>query len=195
VYSYFSAGRTPWSGWGSPGYYPMLFIYIFKHAFTFAGETLLNVISLVLFQRHLARKHLLTAHHALAVTRQTALSIKRKPISNQTTRTSQRETDNQLNNESSSPGGRNMANFVLTMSITGFIHNVLLTTFTLYNLNFPKPSFTLKILQFCSAFSSNVRHAVNFFQFFFFNTAFRKETRLFILKLGFFKPARRVEPY
>jgi hypothetical protein len=67
-----------------------------------------------------------------------------------------------------SVGGRNMANLVLAISVTGFAHNSLLLTHTIYTLINPKPSLPLKILQFSAAFVSSLRHAINFHQFYFF---------------------------
>jgi hypothetical protein len=76
---------------------------------------------------------------------------------------------------SGSAGGKQMANLVLVTSITGFVHNVLLTTQSFYYLMNPKPTLTLRIIQFSAYFATNVRHAMNFLHFYFFNTIFRKE--------------------
>jgi hypothetical protein len=94
----------------------------------------------------------------------------------------------------SSAGGRNMANLVLVKSTTGFVHNMFLTTYTMYYLNYPKVSVILRVLQFCSYFASTLRHAVNFLQFNFFNVTFRREARLFFGKIKIIKLATQAQP-
>jgi hypothetical protein len=74
-------------------------------------------------------------------------------------------------------GGRNMANLVLFMSATGFVHNVLLTGFQIFSLIYSKQTATWRTFQFSSYFSSTARHAVNFVQFYWFNAAFRRAVR------------------
>jgi hypothetical protein len=174
------------------GYYPMLFIYIFKNIITFFLETVLNVISLFLFRRHLTQKNKLQAPKTggTVVMYRGGVSV----ISTAQNHTHVTSTlASQATNTNELSGGRNMANLVLVNTITGFIHNVLLTTFTIYNLNYPKPSLTLRIIQFCSYFASNVRNAINFLEFYLFNTTFRKETKLSLRKLNFVGREARVQ--
>jgi hypothetical protein len=188
LYKYFAASRAAWSNQGMAGYYPMLFIYIFKNIITFIFETFLSLTSLVLFQRHLAHKAKLVGPSAgfnLTVIEGTmdgggSLAT----ATNRTTARSKNEP---------SAGGRNMANLVLVKSTTGFVHNMFLTTYTMYYLNYPKVSVTLRILQFCSYFASTLRHSVNFLQFYFFNTTFRREARVFFGRVQI-KTTNRVQP-
>jgi hypothetical protein len=188
VYTYFVASRSTWSNLGMFGYYPMLFIYIFKNIVTFFFETVLNIISLVLFRRHLAQKNKLQAAKMGTGT------VNRGRVSVISTAQHQTHFSNsvtyQATSANESTGGRNMANLVLVNTITGFVHNVLLTTFTIYNLNYPKPSLTQRTIQFSSYFASTVRHALNFVQFYSFNTTFRKETQLSLRKLKCFSRVR-----
>jgi hypothetical protein len=86
-------------------------------------------------------------------------------------------------NQSPMAGGRNMANLVLTQSITSFIHDFLLLSYTVFMLIYPKTSLTTKVLQFVSHFVTAVRHAMNFLQFYFFNSKFRDEIHFVYAKL------------
>jgi hypothetical protein len=195
VFTYFSFGRTVWSNWGMSGYFVMLIIYIIKNVVTFFIETLLNVISLFLFQRHLAKKRILT-RPILATTRPNVITIQQPKTTAVTSHAQPRSQVelNQVNGPSSgadSVGGRNMANLVLMMSVTGFLHNMILLAYTIFYLLNPKPSLLVKILQFGSSFGSSLRHAINFLQFYFFNTNFRKETRLVFSKLSIFNPSNQ----
>jgi hypothetical protein len=147
VYTINAYSRNSWSSVDNPGYYPMLFIYIFKNCFTFGFETVLNIISLILFQRHLAQKTKLTGPKMSVVNRpkeggrrSTAHVFTTSRITHQTA-----ELEDPAGEGGRSAGGRKMANLVLVTSVTGFIHNVLLTTYTMYYLNFPKVSLTLRV--------------------------------------------------
>jgi hypothetical protein len=185
-FTYFTALKTAWANWGVPGYSIMLFTYIFKHVVTFFFENVLNLISLVLFNRHLAKKHRLVAPHATNMTVATLQNV-------QNNSEHKAKEDHALNGEESA-GGRNMAHLVLVKSLTCFIHNTLLTTFTMYFLVNPGVSLTLRILQFCAYFASTLRHAFNFVQFYSFNTNFRKEARLIFVKFKLANPISRVQP-
>jgi hypothetical protein len=188
LYTYFAASRAVWSSLGMAGYYPMLFIYIFKNVFTFLIEILLNMTSLALFQSHLAKKAKLVAPppgHNISMVE----TINHNASFAMTARQSHARGKNE-----SSAGGRNMANLVLVKSASGFAHNMFLTTYTMYYLNNPKVSLTLRILQFCSYFASTLRHAINFLQFYFFNTTFRKEARIFFGKIKIVNTTARVQP-
>jgi hypothetical protein len=178
VFSIFTGGRTTWSAWGNPGYFIMIAIYVFKNGLTFFVETALNIGSLVLFQGYLAQKQRLTS---VLVTRR-QMSHLNGHNSNFVSSIRVRENSDVL--EAESPGGRNMANLVLFMTITGFVHNTLLTTFTVYNLIDPRPSLPLKLFQFVNVFASAVRHATNFLQFYLFNSNFRKEARTVLASFG-----------
>jgi hypothetical protein len=187
-FSYFTASRTSWSAWGMFGYYPMLCIYIFKNIVTFFIETLMNVISLILFKRHLANKATLVGPRA-SLRKPTERSDVRQTVSSVVTQTRiitnpSRVGDDQSSSGSGggSAGGKNMANLVLMKSVTGFIHNVALTTQSFYYLMNPKPTVTLRIIQFSAYFATTTRHAMNFVQFYFFNTNFRKEANLVFSK-------------
>jgi hypothetical protein len=179
VFTYYGYIKGSWANWGTYGYSIMLFIYIFKNLVTFVFETLLNVTSLVLFKHRLA-------HKAKLVITKTAKS---RPIHVNLVETSlslSAANNAHKHGESSgseSAGGRNMANLVMVMSLSGFIHNMVLLSFTLYNLINPKPNLAVKTLQFSAAFASTVRHAINFVQFYFFNTIFRKEAKLVLAKI------------
>jgi hypothetical protein len=189
VYTYFVASRSAWSNFGMFGYYPMLFIYIFKNIVTFFIETVLSIISLILFRRHLKNKRKL--HPSATGT----VAVNVGDLSLMTAASSHRPSylrlQTSITNEFA--GARNMANLVLVNTITGFVHNVLLTTFTMYNLNYPKPSLTLRIIQFCSYFASTLRHALNFIQFYSFNINFRKETKLSLRSLKNFGKEARIQ--
>jgi hypothetical protein len=196
VFTYFTASRTAWSAWGMFGYYPMLFLYIFKNLVTFFIETMMNVISLILFKRHLAHKATLVGPKA---------SQKRPPERNDARTVSSvitqtriitapsRAGDDQSSSGGGSAGGKKMANLVLMKSVTGFIHNVSLTTQSFYYLINPKPTVTLRIIQFSSYFATTFRHAMNFVQYFFFNTNFRKEANLVFAKFRL-TDRNRVQP-
>jgi hypothetical protein len=160
VYTLVSSFRTPWSTWGNPGYYPMLFVTIFKNLVTFLVETVLNVISLVLFRRHLANRAKLVRPSG--------------HIGRETTTAHQTGQAGESSRES--PGGRNMANLVLFISsVTGFVHHSLLLTVVVYAIFYPVPTVINKALVFATFFASNLRHALTFVQFYMFNSAFRKE--------------------
>jgi hypothetical protein len=190
VYTIYSNTRIPWSAWGNPGYFFMISIYILKNGVTFFVETALNVTSLILFLRHLTQKNRLMNEMGI-VRRATRLAAS---TNNSLHHLSNMRRNSAVNNLLSTPGGRNMANFVLTVSITGFIHNVLLVTFTVYYSIMPKPSLTMRALQFTAYFASTLRHAINFIQFYFFNKSFRKEVRLLVKKSSFFNTANRIDP-
>jgi hypothetical protein len=191
VYTFYSNTKIAWSAWGNPGYFVMISIYILKNGVTFFVETALNVTSLILFKRHLAHKNRLMSG-AAASRKQT--KIEQAPHSSHQNRAASsihplainlniQNSTAAVDSSSSSTGGKKMAHLVLTMSITGFIHNVLLVTFTVYYSVIPKPSFTMRALQFTAYFASTLRHAINFVQFYFFNSAFRKETRIVLAKI------------
>jgi hypothetical protein len=188
VWTYYAASKTVWSAWGNDGYSIMLFVYIFKNLLTFLAETTLNIISLVLFQRHLAHKASLVGGQRNT----TALDATKDGTSVVGTNALRSQAGQRGNSES--PGGRNMANLVLVKSSTGFVHNMFLTTYTIYYLNNPKVSLTLRILQFCSYMASTFRHGINLALLYSFNTSFRKEVYLVISKIGFFKTASTVSP-
>jgi hypothetical protein len=174
VYKYYGITRLSWSGWGNPGYFVMMFVFIFKNVVTFFVITGLNVVSLILFQRHLSKKTRLVSTIGIV---------------NRTTLDRNRELDESGGSSSRSTGGRNMAKLVLSTSVTGFIHNVFLTTFTLMYLTTPNGGTTSKVLNFCAYFSSTLRHAINFVQFYFFNTNFRNESNIVFARFNFFKKA------
>jgi hypothetical protein len=77
-----------------------------------------------------------------------------------------------------------MANLVLFISVTGFAHHLILLTQVVYTLIYPKPTLTLRILIFSQFFASTVRHALNFVQFYSFNSAFRKEARAALAQIN-----------
>jgi hypothetical protein len=186
VFNFFASIKNNWSEWGRPGYEIMLAIYIFKNVITFAIETVLNVTSLILFQRHLANKRKLVVLNANVFALTTMIRNREFTMTN----TTQIRTNHKNHVYNKSVGSRNMADLVLVKSITGFVHNIFLTSFTMYYLFYPKVSLTLRILQFCAYFASTVRHAINFHQFYFFNTAFRKEARFLLAKLKLVSAAR-----
>jgi hypothetical protein len=199
VIIYFTTLKTAWSAflnWGMPGYHIMLIIYIFKNVITFVIETFLNVASLVLFKRHLTRKATLVRRNQ---TDMINIVIAQNNISNipilsnfiRPQYTPILKQDRYRNGLAD--GGRNMAYLVLVKSITGFIHNVLLITFTMYYLNYPQPGLTMRVLQFGAYFASTVRHAVNFFQLYLFNRSFRKEVRSLFGNIKAFNNSVRVE--
>jgi hypothetical protein len=166
VYTYFLNSRSTWSNWSNTGYFLMLSIYILKHAVTFFLETVLNVISLVLFQRHFAQKAKLTIRSLSAPKQKQSTSV---------------SASQEMNRES--PGGHKMAYLVLFMSASGFLHSLILLSHVMYSLIYPKPGLTVKTLLFCGHFASAIRHAVNFVQFYWFNSAFRKEARALLAKM------------
>jgi hypothetical protein len=178
VFTYYSYSKSAWSLWSNYGYFIMLCIYIFKNLITFVFETTLNVFSIYLFQRHLAQKARLT-HPTANFRHSHSLQSDCSTLNNV------RHVSAVAANKSESSGGKNMAKLVLVISITGFIHNSLLLTFTVYYLVFTKPTLMLKILQFVSNFASTLRHAINFVQFYFFNSNFRKEARLVFANIKF----------
>jgi hypothetical protein len=189
IFSYFNAGRAPWSSLGEAGYFPMLFIYIFKNIVTFAFETVLNLYSLYLFQRHLARKaRLIAAETSMIVRGQTMANNSVTIAPNQlTTKPSRRPGNSDAGgNSGKGSGGRNMANLVLVNSITSFIHNVI-TTYTLYYLNNPKPTLILRALQFMYYFATVVRHATNFFLFYFSTLILEERRSIFSERLVLLK--------
>jgi hypothetical protein len=191
VYTVYAAyTNSAWSKLPSFGYYVMIFIFIFKHVVTFTVETVFNVISLILFQRHLANKAKIlgpSPSAGLASVSKPNLSINKTgsvmPIKRASRGMSLGNalTGNSGNNDPSA-GGRKMANLVLIMSVTGFAHNAILLTYTVCNLTLPLSVF-LRSLNFLAYFTSALRHAINFLQFYLFNTAFRKETRFILAKL------------
>jgi hypothetical protein len=136
---------------------------------TFFVETLLNVVSLVLFQRHIAQKAKLTIRSSSNATKRSQSQSVNSPESAESVK--------------NSPGGRKMTNLVLFMSTSGFIHSLILLSHTIYGLIYSKPSLTLKSLLFCAFFASTLRHALNFAQFYWFNTAFQKEARVILAKM------------
>jgi hypothetical protein len=164
VYTYFTSPRNPWSLWGNPGYYLVLFISIVKHVVTFFMEMVLNVISLVLFQKHLASKNKLVGP---------SVNIR-----------AAQQTRQAGENSRESPGGRKMANLVLFITVTGFVHHLLLLNLLVYSLLNPVVNLTLRIIIFSAFFSSTMRHALNFVQFYLFNTAFRKEARAALAQMN-----------
>jgi hypothetical protein len=166
VYVFFAAGKTDWSTWGNPGYYPVLAIYMFKNVVTFVIETILSVISLYLYRNHLTRTFHLTSP--------TALIFKRKHVKVVNSSNSH-EKSNSSDSSAESVGGRNMANLVLVMSMAGFFHNCVLTSSAVYNWINPSANLVAKILSFLSVFTTAVRHASNFLLFYFFNKMFKKE--------------------
>jgi hypothetical protein len=162
VFLYFTSTRNPWSAWGNPGYYLVLFISIVKHIVTFFMGTVLNVISLLLFQRHLKSKKLLVGPSAIRANQQP------------------RQVGE---NDRMSPGGRQMTNLVLFITVTGFFHHSLLLNLLVYSLYNPQITLTLRIIIFFAFFSSTLRHALNFVQFYLFNAAFRKEVRVALAQM------------
>jgi hypothetical protein len=171
---------------GGDGYYVMLFVYLAKNVITFAVETLLNVVSLVLLHRHLVHKaHLV--HHAPHTTLHAMVilpKITAKPATG---------AGGHGNGSGSAHESRNMQHLVLVKSVTGFIHNVLLITFTLFYLNNPSSTLTLRIVQFNAYFASTVRHAINFILFYFFNSTFREQTHLVCARVNLIGTAQ-VQP-
>jgi hypothetical protein len=200
VYTFYSIGtNVAWLTRGQPGYIVQLFIYTFKNIVTFLFEAVLNVISLVLFKRHLAQKTRLVAgaprlSSAAQSNQRNRVSSIVAPVVHIRPISSVGHHLGGSGSSSHSAGVRNMALLVLFKAITGFIHNVLLLTFTVYVLIYPKPTFTLKILQFCAYFASTLRHAVSFPQFYAFNLTFRKEARLALSKMNFLNKSVRVQP-
>jgi hypothetical protein len=204
-YTYYTTSRTVWSAWGNQGYYPMLFIYIFKNCFTFAIETVLNIFSLVLFQRHLAHKatlvgpkpntnrHNQNVQHHVDADVDGSITDPNNATTITTNGRSRRTGESHSSSSGGSTGGRKMANLVLIKSVTGFVHNVLLTTQSFYFLNNPKTSVTLRSIQFSAYFATNVRHAINFLQFYFFNAAFHKEALIALAETRLVNRAR-VQP-
>jgi hypothetical protein len=179
VYTYYGIMHTSWGNWGNYGYSVMLFIYIFKNLVTFIIETVLNVTSLVLFKRHLAHKAKLLS----------TKTIKAKPIQANLLETSTSHSaanSAHKHGESESAGGRNMANLVMVMSLSGFVQNMIQLVFTVCTLVNSKPNLGIKALQLTASFASTVRHAMNFAQFFCFNSNFRKETKLVFANIKFF---------
>jgi hypothetical protein len=168
MYTFYAANvKTDWSTYPRFGYFVMLFIFVFKHVVTFIIETVLSVVSLVLFQRHLAHKVKLTR----------TSTVTRARLNEQMLTTAGPASSNEQET-----GGRKMANLVFVMSITGFVHNAIMLTYTVFNLTSKANTF-LRVLGFVAYFSSTVRHSVNFVQFYCFNTAFRTETRVVLNKM------------
>jgi hypothetical protein len=172
VNNYLILGRTAWSSWSGDGYYYMIGIYVFKNFLTFIVETLLNITSLVLFKRHLARKVRLQAPRLDTII-QTQGGGQTMP-SGKTRRSMSREAGT---------GGRHMADFVLVMSVTGFATNMMQLFYTLYFTANPKPTLIMRLLQFIAFFASTFRHAINFVLFYAYNVNFRKETKIVLIKL------------
>jgi hypothetical protein len=166
VYVFFAAGKTDWSAWGNPGYYPVLAIYIFKNVVTFVIETILSGISLYLYRNHLARSFHLTSPTALIFKR---IHKKAKDSSHS------HEKSNSSDSSAETAGGKNMANLVLVMCVAGFFHNCVLTSSAVYNWINPSANLVAKILSFCSVFATALRHASNFMLFYSFNKMFKKE--------------------
>jgi hypothetical protein len=163
----------------------MLFTYIFKHVVTFFVETVLNVLSLVLFNRHLEKKRRLVAP--------TAINMVLAVVANTRNDFKNNVKESQASNGAESAGGRNMANLVLVKSLTCLIHNILLTAFTVFFLINPKLSLTIRILQFCAYFASALRHAFNFVQFYLFNASFRNEARFIFVELKLANSSSRIQ--
>jgi hypothetical protein len=180
VFIYYSYSKTSWSSWGNSGYYTILFMHFFKNVVTFSVETFLNVLSLVLFQRHLAHKSLLTGA-SVAMTRTN------RSIQKESARTVRSSSTTNLSRSESGAGGRNMAYLVLFMSVTGVIHSVLLFAYTLWAVLITKTTVSYKALQFSAFLATTLRHGINFVQCYLFNTSFRMEANAVIAK---FKPAR-----
>jgi hypothetical protein len=178
VFTYFGVYKVAWSAWGNPGYYVMMFVFIFKNGLTFLIETVLNAVSLVLFKRHLSNKVTLGGGGGSLL----------RPIG----AASQRHVEKKDHASHASVGGRNMAMLVLVNSVTGFVHNVLLLAFTLSYLIGTQSIILSRVLNFSAYFSSTVRHAVNFLQFYLFNTYFRKEANIFFAKIKFSRSTSRV---
>jgi hypothetical protein len=155
----------------------MLFISILKHMVTFFVEMVLNIISLVLFQRHLANK-------ARLVHRPSGHTRPESTTANRTNQTAENSRD--------SPGGRKMANLVLFKSVTGFVHHSFLLALVMYSIFNSNPGLTTKTLIFSSYFASTVRHALNFAQFYMFNTAFRNEARVVLAQIKLINNANTV---
>jgi hypothetical protein len=101
----------------------------------------LNVTSLVLFRRHLAHKAKLKSTAVARIFEQEAGDRNEADVSLST----QKNKEDNSRSSSGSIGGRNMAKLVLVNSVTGFVHNVLLTAFTFYYLNNKKPTLTMRI--------------------------------------------------
>jgi hypothetical protein len=157
----------------------MIAIYIFKNGITFFVETALNVISLILYQRRLSQKRRLHTNSVTTRTHKTLNQTETQGIASiQPGSIAAIEQNNDTAEVSTSAGGRNMANLVLTQTISSFIHDTLLLSYTLFILINPKPGLTSKVLQFVSAFATAVRHAANFLQFYFFNSKFRNEIHI-----------------
>jgi hypothetical protein len=186
MFTFFSVTRGAWSFWPTSGYFIMLFIYIFKHVVTFAFETVLNITSLVLFQRHLARKRRIvvavyphTRHENNNKSNNSAVMMNTTTAgAGSSMHTAHNENNRNNGGESEgSAGGRNMAMLFMLLSVTGFAHSSLLTGYTLYGLVYPKQGVASRVLQFSSTFASALRHAANFLLFYFFNATFRKTAR------------------
>jgi hypothetical protein len=160
----------------------MLFVYIIKNVVTFAVETVLfNSIWTSLGSQATA-----CGLGTIAGTRtlgQDAWSV--TVVSTQPARGEP---------ASQSTGGRNMAKLVLVNSVTGFVHNVLLLTYTIYILKNPKPTLVVRLLQFCGYFSSTLRHSLNFLLFYFFNTSFRKEANIVFIRFKLLKQTSPAGP-
>jgi hypothetical protein len=171
------SGKSTWANWGNSGYWTMMSIYIFKHVVTFAVETILNITSLILFRQHLANRVKLTGKNTLIVPTGSPTITANVQI------TAKNEEDH-AGGGGESAGGRNMAFLVLFMSFTGFVHNVLLTGFQLYSLIFQKPTAQSRSFQFCAFLASTVRQAINFLQFYWFNTVFRKTAHVLFAKMS-----------
>jgi hypothetical protein len=181
VYTFYTTGKNAWANWGSPGYWTMMSIYIFKHAVTFAVETILNITSLVLFKQHLENRARLIGINVTLIGQNVSTTA--------TVNVQALAKNNEEDHASGeSAGGRNMAYLVIFLSLTGFVHNVLLTGFQFYSLIYPKPSAQSRAFQFCAFLASAVRHAINFLQFYWFNNMFKKTARgLFVrMKCGCF---------
>jgi hypothetical protein len=166
VYSFYASGKTAWSTWDNPGYYPVLAIYIFKNVVTFIVETILSGISLVLYRHHLTRSFNLTSPNAGMPQQRTVQTEASSPLNNKA---------NSGDNSAESVGGRNMTNLVIVMSVAGFLHNCVITSSAVFNWINPKANLVAKIMSFCSVFSTALRHASNFALFYTFNKMFKKE--------------------
>jgi hypothetical protein len=182
VYTYYSSGRNNWSSWGNPGYYIMIAIYIFKNGITFFVETALNVVSLILFQRYLAYHNSVTIN-GLVSRRAKALNHIHTQGSGSVQPVRDIAAEQHNNTVDTSAGGRNMANLVLTQTVSSFIHDTLLLSYTLNMLINPKQADTSRILQLVSTFATAVRHSINFLQFYFFNSKFREEVCIVLMRM------------
>jgi hypothetical protein len=187
VFTYWRTQKCAWGNLPSSGYYQILAMNLFKNVVTFFVETVLNMISVVLFRRHLSKKATLVGTNRSATTK--------KPSNTITKSLANTSNDTQASSSNGpSAGGRNMANLVIFKTVTGFFHNVILTTYTMWVVVSPQPTPTYRMLMFLSYFASTLRHSINYFQFYYFNTAFRNEARLLIQKTGLVGASSRVQP-